>query len=190
MSLESFQFPFGNSEALRFLSRTVCLYLLAQLHGRCFTLANSLEMVTHVLGLGSVASACKGKKSRSRVTETPKLRRLSTMTPNNIEVVEWLADITHTERRLEMIDPILDTSSLNVLVDLFLTHADHRDQLCRKSATYGLINCMLYGAKNLGIEIAHVARMLSGLKESNPKLWNQIVQNASAILEDEISGWS
>ncbi|KAL3786789.1 hypothetical protein ACHAWO_002425 [Cyclotella atomus] len=158
--------------------------VLAQLHGRCFTLANSLEMVTHVLGLGSVATASKSK-SRPGVTETPKPRRVSAITPNNIEVVEWLAETTERERNLDVIDPILDTTSLNVLIDLFLSHADHRDQRCRKSASDGLMHCILYGVKCLGMEITRVVRMISGLKESNPRMWNSIVQSAQAVLEDE-----
>jgi len=36
---------------------SVAKTVLAQLHGRCFTLANSLEYISHVLGLGSTASA-------------------------------------------------------------------------------------------------------------------------------------
>lgn len=162
---------------------TVAKTVLAQLHGRCFTLANSLEMVTHVLGLGSVATA---SKSRTRsVTETPKPRRVSAITPNNIEVVEWLADTTERERNLEVIDPMLDTTSLNVLIDLFLSHADHRDQRCRKSASDGLVHCILYGVKSLGMELTRVVRMISGLKESNPRMWNSIVQSAQRVLEDE-----
>lgn len=162
---------------------TVAKTVLAQLHGRCFTLANSLEMVTHVLGLASVATASKGKKSRPSVTETPKPRRVTAITPNNIEVVEWLAETTERERNLEVIDPILDTINLNVLIDLFLSHADHRDQRCRKNASDGLVHCILYGATNLGMEMTRVVRMLSGLKETNPRMWNSIVQNAQAALE-------
>ena len=164
---------------------TVAKTVLAQLHGRCFTLANSIEMATHVLGLGMVASASKSKKSRPGISETPKPRKTSAVGGNNIEVVEWLAEMTERERNMDVIDPMLDTSGLNVLVDLFLSHADHRDQKCRKSVSDGLMHCVLYGVKNLGMEMTCVVRMLSGLKESNPKGWNQIVQSAQRVLEDE-----
>ena len=167
---------------------TVAKTVLAQLHGRCFTLANSLEMITHVLGLGSVATASKSKKSKSGVTETPKPRRATAITPNNVEVVEWLADAAERERNLEVIEPILDTSSLNVLIDLLLSHADHRDQRCRKNAADGLMHCILYGVTNLGMEMMRVVRMLSGLKETNPRMWNQIVKSAQSALEDERYG--
>ena len=167
---------------------TVAKTVLAQLHGRCFTLANSLEMITHVLGLGSVATASKSKKSKTGATETPKPRRASAITPNNVEVVEWLADTTERERNLEVIEPILDTSSLNVLIDLLLSHADHRDQRCRKNAADGLMHCILYGVKNIGMEMTRVVRMLSGLKETNPRMWNQIVKSAQSVLEDERYG--
>jgi hypothetical protein len=162
---------------------TVARTVLSQLHGRCFTLSNSLEMVTHVLGLGSVATASKSKKSRPSVTETPKPRRVAAITPNNIEVVEWLAETTERERSSDVIDPILDTTSLNVLVDLFLSHADHRDQRCRKNALDGLMHCIVYGVTKLGMEMTRVVRMLSGLKESNPKMWNQIVQSAQMVIQ-------
>ncbi|KAL7489882.1 hypothetical protein ACHAW6_015605 [Cyclotella cf. meneghiniana] len=165
---------------------TVAKTVLAQLHGRCFTLSNSLDMVTHVLGLGMVASASKSKKSS--LTETPKPRKVSAVGGNNIEVIEWLAETTERERNMEIIDPILDTSSLNVLVDLFLSHADHRDQRCRQNVSDGLMHCILYGVKTLGMEMTRVVRMISGLKESNPKGWNQIVQSAQAVLEDERMG--
>eukprot|EP00956_Cyclotella_meneghiniana_P026899 scaffold59291_cov74-Cyclotella_meneghiniana.AAC.3 len=164
---------------------SVAKTVLAQLHGRCFTLANSLEMVTHVLGLGNVATASKSKRSRPSVTETPKPRRVSAITPNNIEVIEWLAEITERERNLEVIDPILDTSNLNVLVDLFLTHADHRDQRCRKSASDGLMHSILYGVTSMGMELTRVVRMLSGLKEANLRMWKQIVKSAQTVLEAE-----
>ncbi|KAL3792436.1 hypothetical protein HJC23_001554 [Cyclotella cryptica] len=165
---------------------TVAKTVLAQLHGRCFTLANSLDMVTHVLGLGMVASASKSKKST--LTDTPKPRKISAVGGNNIEVIEWLAETTERERNMDVIDPILETSSLNVLVDLFLSHADHRDQRCRKNVSDGLMHCILYGVKNLGMEMTRVLRMLSGLKETNPKGWNQIVLSAQAVLEDERNG--
>lgn len=162
--------------------------VLAQLHGPCYTLANSLEYISHVLGLGMAASASKNKNSRmSNVMETPKPRRTTPSGGDSVEVVEWLAQTTERERNIDVVDPMLDKSSLNSLMNLFLSHADHRDQRCRKNVLDGLMHCVLYGVKHLGIEMTRVMRMCSGLKETNPKAWNLIYQSVQAVLEDEMS---
>eukprot|EP01082_Thalassiosira_pseudonana_P011113 g10511.t1 g10511 contig4:2019700-2022568(+) len=162
--------------------------VLAQLHGPCYTLANSLEYISHVLGLGMAVSASKNKNSRmSNVMETPKPRRTTPSGGDSVEVVEWLAQTTERERNIDVVDPMLDKSSLNSLMNLFLSHADHRDQRCRKNVLDGLMHCVLYGVKHLGIEMTRVMRMCSGLKETNPKAWNLIYQSVQAVLEDEMS---
>jgi len=154
--------------------------VLAQLHGRCFTLANSLEYISHVLGLGSTSSAPKSRKGLAAASPNP--RRLSAVNGNSVEIIEWLAEITERERSLKGIDPMLEKSSLAMLIKLFLSHIDHRDQRCRKNVMHGLMQAVLYGVQRLGLDLARVMRMCSGLKETNPKGWNKIYQNAQAHL--------
>mmetsp|Transcript_16038 Transcript_16038/g.34671 ORF Transcript_16038/g.34671 Transcript_16038/m.34671 type:complete len:853 (-) Transcript_16038:391-2949(-) len=165
---------------------TVAKTVLAQLHGRCFTLTNTMESVSHVLGVGLAASAGKGRKSRmSLAMESPKPRKTSANSANSIEVIEWLAETTERERNLELIDPILDRNGLSMLVNLFFSHVDHRDQRCRKNVLDGLMHCVLYGVQRLELDLTRVMRMCSGLKETNPKGWNQIFQNVKVVLEEE-----
>jgi hypothetical protein len=47
------------------------------------------------------------------------------------------------------------------------------------------MHCVLYGVQQLELELTRVMRMLSGLKETNAKVWNQIAQNAKMVLEEE-----
>jgi len=163
---------------------SVAKTVLAQLHGRCFTLANSLEYISHVLGLGSTASAPKSRKSRLGVAKaSPNPRRTSTVNGNSGEIIEWLAEITERERNMKGIDPMLEKGSLVMLINLFLSYVDHRDQRCRKNVMNGLMQAVLYGVQRLGLDLTRVMRMCSGLKETNPKGWNKIYQNAQAHLE-------
>ena len=162
---------------------TVAKTVLAQLHGRCFTLANSLEYISHVLGLGSTASAPKSRKSRVGVAKTTtNSRRTSSINGSSIEIIEWLAEITERERNMKGINPMLEKSSLVMLINLFLSYVEHRDQRCRKNVMNGLMQAVLYGAQRLGLDLTRVMRMCSGLKETNPKGWNKIYQNAQAHL--------
>jgi len=163
---------------------TVAKTVLAQLHGRCFTLANSLEYISHVLGLGSTASAPKSRKSRVGLAKTtPNPRRTPAVNGNSGEIIEWLAEITEKERNLKGIDPMLEKSSLVMLINLFLSYADHRDQRCRKNVMNGLMQAVLYGVQRLGLDLTRAMRMCSGLKETNPKGWNKIYQNAQTQLD-------
>ncbi|KAL7498964.1 hypothetical protein ACHAWT_010314 [Skeletonema menzelii] len=163
---------------------SVAKTVLAQLHGRCFTLANSLEFISHVLGLGSTASAPKSRKSRVGVSKaSPNPRRTSAVNGNSGEVIQWLAEITERERNLKVIDPMLEKSSLVMLINIFLSYVDHRDQRCRKNVMNGLMQAVLYGVQRLGLDLTRVMRMCSGLKETNPKGWNKIYQNAQAHLD-------
>ncbi|KAL7534616.1 hypothetical protein ACHAXR_005996 [Thalassiosira sp. AJA248-18] len=161
---------------------SVAKTVLAQLHGRCFTLSNSMECIAHVLGVGLAASARKGRKS---MMESPKPRKTSANGGNSIEVIEWLAETTERERSMEVIDPMLDRNGLSMLINLFFSHVDHRDQRCRKNVLDGLMHCALYGVQRLEMDSTRVMRMCSGLKEANPKGWNQIFQNVKIILEEE-----
>eukprot|EP00571_Detonula_confervacea_P011514 CAMPEP_0172306562 /NCGR_PEP_ID=MMETSP1058-20130122/7615_1 /TAXON_ID=83371 /ORGANISM="Detonula confervacea, Strain CCMP 353" /LENGTH=943 /DNA_ID=CAMNT_0013018491 /DNA_START=223 /DNA_END=3054 /DNA_ORIENTATION=+ len=161
---------------------SVAKTVLAQLHGRCFTLANSMECVSHVLGAGKLsASAGKGKQSLS----APKPRNASANGGNSIEVIEWLAETTERERSMEVIDPMLDRNGLGMLINLFFSYADHRDQRCRKNVMDGLMHCVLYGVQRLEMDLSRVMKMFSGLKETNKKGWDQIISNVKVVLGEE-----
>jgi hypothetical protein len=161
---------------------SVAKTVLAQLHGRCFTLANSLEYISHVLGLGLTTSAPKNRVGVAAASPNP--RRTSAVGgTNSVEIIEWLAEITERERILKGVNPMLEKSSLVMLINLFLSHVDHRDQRCRKNAMNGLMQAVLYGVQRLGLDLTRVMRMCSGLKETNPKGWNKIYQNVHAQLD-------
>ena len=168
---------------------SVAKTVLAQLHGRCFTLSNSLECISHVLGVGlaTTASGKGSRKSRSKsmVMDSPKPRKTSSSSGNNIEVIEWLAETTERERSMDIIDPMLDRNGLSMLINLFLSHVDHREQRCRKNVLDGLMHCVLYAVTRLEIDLTRVMRMCSNLKETNPRGWNQIFSNVKIILDEE-----
>ncbi|KAL3770656.1 hypothetical protein ACHAWU_004355 [Discostella pseudostelligera] len=163
-------------ESLKLLKSKQCgsvsKTVLAQLHGRCFTLANSMESISHVLGVGLTAS-------------TPKSRKSTANSPNSIEVIEWVAEITEKERTMEVIDPMLDENDLSMLINLFFGFAEHRDQRCRKNVYDGLLHCVLYGIQRLELDVTQVMEMCAGLKETNARSFSQIFSNAKAILEKE-----
>lgn len=165
---------------------SVAKTVFAQLHGRCFTLTNSMECVAHVLGTGLATSASLGRKSRKPLAmESPNPRTTSANGGNSTEVIEWLAETTERERNMETIDPMLDRNGLSMLISLFFSHVNHRDQRCRKNVLDGLMHCVLYGVQHHELELTRVMRMCSGLKETNSKAWNQIAQNAKKVLEEE-----
>jgi len=145
-----------------------------------------MECVSHVLGVGLAASASKSRKSSMRhVMESPKPRKTTVSSGNNIEVIEWLAETTERERNMEVIDPMLDRNGLSMLINLFFSHADHRDQRCRKNVLDGLMHCALYAVQRLELDLTRVMRMCSGLKETNPRGWNQVFTNVKVVLEEE-----
>ena len=162
-------------ESLKLLKSKQCgsvsKTVLAQLHGRCFTLANSMESISHVLGVG--------------LTATTPSRKSTANSPNSIEVIEWVAEITENERCMEVIDPMLDENDLSMLINLFFGFAEHRDQRCRKNVYDGLLHCVLYGIQRLELDVNQVMIMCAGLKETNPRSFSQIFSNAKAILEQE-----
>jgi hypothetical protein len=164
-------------ESLKLLKSKQCgsvsKAVLAQLHGRCFTLANSMECISHVLGVGLIAT-------------TPKSRKSTANSPNSIEVIEWVTELTAKEQSMEVIDPMLDEHDLSMLINLFLGFAEHRDQRCRKNVYDGLLHCVLYGTLRLGLDIAQVMEMCAGLKETNPRSFNQIFSTTKVTLEKEL----
>ena len=165
---------------------SVAKTVLAQLHGRCFTLANSLEAVSHVLGVGLSSSSNKGRSAKkSTAMESPNARKTSAGGGNSVEVIEWLAETTERERQMEGVEPMLERNSLAMLINLFFSHADHRDQRCRRNVMDGLMHCVLYGVQRLNLDLTRMMRMCAGLKESNSRGWNQIFSSAKMILEEE-----
>ncbi|EJK70052.1 hypothetical protein THAOC_08628 [Thalassiosira oceanica] len=165
---------------------SVAKTVLAQLHGRCFTLANSLEAVSHVLGVGLSSSSSKGRSSKKATAmESPNPRKTSAGGGNSVEVIEWLAETTERERHLEGVEPMLERNSLAMLINLFFSHADHRDQRCRRNVMDGLMHCVLYGVQRLNLDLTRMMRMCAGLKETNSRGWNQIFSSAKMILEEE-----
>ena len=151
---------------------SVAKTVLAQLHGRSFTLSNSMDCVAHVLGIGKAASAPKPRQSATNAGNA-----------NSIEVFEWLAEAAERERSMEFIDPMLDENELSMLINLFYSHADHRDQKCRKSVMDGLMQSVLYGVQRLYMELAQAMSICSGLKETNPKGWDQLLSSVKIVLE-------
>ncbi len=163
-------------ESLKLLKSKQCgsvtKAVLAQLHGRCFTLANSMESISHVLGVGLT-------------TTTPKSRKSTANSPNSIEVIEWVAELTAKEKSMDVIDPMLDDKGLSMLINLFFGFAEHRDQRCRKNVYDGILHCVLYGTLRLGLDVTQVMEMCAGLKETNPRSFNQIFSTAKVTLENE-----
>ena len=151
---------------------SVAKTVLAQLHGRSFTLSNSMDCVAHVLGIGKAASAPKPRQGATNAGNA-----------NSIEVFEWLAEAAERERSMEFIDPMLDENGLSMLINLFYSHADHRDQKCRKSVMDGLMHSVLYGVQRLDMELTQAMSICSGLKEANPKGWNQLLSSVKIVLE-------
>jgi hypothetical protein len=151
---------------------SVAKTVLAQLHGKSFTLSNSMDCVAHVLGIGKAASAPKPRQSGTNAGNA-----------SCIEVFEWLAEAVERERSMDVIDPMLDESGLGMLINLFYSHADHRDQKCRKSVMDGLLHSVLYGVQRLDMELARAMSMCSGLKETNPKGWNQLLSSVKNVIE-------
>jgi hypothetical protein len=151
---------------------SVAKTVLAQLHGRSFTLSNSMDCVAHVLGIGKAASAPKPRQSATNAGNA-----------NSIEVFEWLAEAAERERNMDVIDPMLDENGLGMLINLFYSHADHRDQKCRKSVMDGLMHSILYGVQRLDMELAQAMSICSGLKETNPKGWNQLLSSVKIVIE-------
>jgi hypothetical protein len=105
---------------------------------------------------------------------------------NNVEVIEWLAEITERERSLECITPMIDETSLSLLANFFLSHESHRDAKCRKNALDGLIHSLVYGIDRLGMSIADAQSLCLDLKTSNPRAWVKLGKSVCSILEQEL----
>lgn len=78
--------------------------MLQKLHGECLTLGNSLSVISHVLGMGKIGHTGKRKSLVGQNRPVSNERQKA----NNVEIIEWLAEITEVERSMKEIDPIKD----------------------------------------------------------------------------------
>lgn len=150
--------------------------VLRNLHGKCYTIANSLTAISHVLGMGKQNATTQRKlQTKSDLNQQSKA--------NNVEVIEWLAVTTESERLLTKINPTMDTSELELLATFFLRHESHRDARCRQNALDGLLHTMLYGIEVLGMRVDDVQLLCGDLKTLKPKSWNRLMRSLQLVLK-------
>lgn len=156
--------------------------ILQKLHGQCYTLANSLIAISHVLGIGKTSNQRKLSSVTSKnAPSTPQ----PSMKANNVEVIEWLAVATETERKMEHIEPPMDDTQLAMLANFFLSHESHRDARCRKNALDGLLHTMLYGVDVLNMSLDQVESFCVELKTTKPRSWTRLIKSLKTILKRE-----
>lgn len=162
--------------------------ILQQLHGKCYTLGNSLTAIAHVLGINKALATSQKKtnlkKTNSNLSVRPK--QAPTMNANNIEVVEWLAVTTEAESTFDeedTLNPPMEASELELLATFFLSHESHRDARCRKNALDGLLHTMLYGINILGMSADEVQSFCLELKTSKPKSWTRLTKSLNTVLK-------
>ena len=153
--------------------------ILQKLHGNCYTLANSLTSISHVLGIGKTLSTSQRKLNTKKGGARPQVNS------NNIEVIEWLAVTTESERLLGKVNPSMDESELELLASFFLNHESHRDARCRKNALDGLLHTMLYGLDVLGMDLEAAQSLCIELKTSKPKSWTRLIKSLHMVLKAE-----
>jgi len=154
--------------------------ILQKLHGKSYTLANSLIAISHVLGLGKNLATSQRKMSMKKSSNpTPQTNA------NNVEVIEWLAVTTEAERLLDDVNPAMDASELETLSSFFMSHESHRDARCRKNALDGLLHTMLYGVDVLDMDIGEVQSFCLELKTSKPKSWSRLMKSLQFTLKTE-----
>lgn len=176
-------------EVLKLLKNKQCgggvREILQKLHGQCFTLSNSLTAISHVLGIGKSSNQ---KKLTSVTTKTapPSTPQPSTKA-NNVEVIEWLAVTTESERKMEQDQLVssMDDAQLSLLSNFFLSHESHRDARCRKNAMDGLLHTMLYGIDVLNMSLEEVESLCLELKTSNPRSWTRLMKSLRSALKKE-----
>ena len=154
--------------------------ILQKLHGKSYTLANSLIAISHVLGLGkNLATSQRKMTKKNNSNPTPQTNA------NNVEVIEWLAVTTEAERLLDDVKPAMDASELETLSSFFMSHESHRDARCRKNALDGLLHTMLYGVDVLDMDIDEVQSFCLELKTSKPKSWSRLMKSLHFTLKTE-----
>ncbi len=160
--------------------------MLQILHGRCYTLLDCLQIISHVLEIGKssrssarLSMAGSSKTGRSRSLESNKAK------PNNVEIIEWLAIRTEAERFMKKSQSFLDKNGLSLLSQIFVTYDGHRDARCRKNALDGLMHTVLYAMNKAGMKLAEAMDMCSDLKHSNSRAWSALIKSIDKILKEE-----
>ena len=174
-------------ETLKLLKNKQCgggaREILQKLHGKCYTLANSLTAISHVLGVGKASSQRKsnGKKGNATPQNKPPTKA------NNVEIIEWLAVTTEAERLLDGINKAMNETELSLLASFFLSHESHRDARCRQNALDGLLHTMLYGVDVLGMDVDEAQSLCMELKMSKPRSWTKLMKSLAMVLKAERS---
>lgn len=152
--------------------------VLHRLHGKCYTIGNSLIAISHVLGMGKHHSTAQRKiSSKKGIEPIPQSKA------NNVEIIEWLAVTTESERLLDEINPAMDQAELELLASFFLRHESHRDARCRQNALDGLLHTMLYGIDILGMRVDDVHLLCGDLKTLRPKSWSRLIKSLHMVLK-------
>jgi len=149
---------------------------LFNLHGRCFTLANTMELVLQALGLGHSdrpSAVKKGKKSIGKGIDTNK------KPANQVEIIEWLAIALTKECEMDGLESTLDINWLEILSRFFISNISHRDQKCRKHVFDGITHIIVYAIKQLSISKENAFMLCGELKKTNPRGWKTIIQRVN-----------
>ena len=160
--------------------------VLEELHGECYTLANSLTSISHVLGIGKGGKTGKGKISLrgASVSTLTDINQISQST-NSTEVIQWLAETVEMERQKEIVEPLMEKNDLELLAIFFLGHESHRDSKCRKNALDGLLHTMVYGIINVGMSIEEVQNICLDLKTSNARTWARLIKSVCYLVKQK-----
>mmetsp|Transcript_24425 Transcript_24425/g.37338 ORF Transcript_24425/g.37338 Transcript_24425/m.37338 type:complete len:993 (-) Transcript_24425:47-3025(-) len=154
--------------------------ILQKLHGKAYTLSNSLTAISHVLGIGKVSS--QRKLGAWKGHGTPQSNK-PPMKANNVEIVEWLAVTTEAERTFKENWSPMDEKELSLLASFFMSHESHRDARCRKNALDGLLHTMLYGVDVLDMKFEQVQSLSIELKTSKPRSWTRLMKSLNMVLK-------
>lgn len=153
---------------------------LWNLHGRCHTLSNTMELIYQVLGLGQAGRPSVTKKGKKGLPTAIDANKKSA---NHVEIIEWLAVTLVKECEMKNIDPILDKDGLEMLSRFFMSHVGHRDQKCRKHVYDGIVYVTIYGMKHNHMRKDEAFTLCNELKNTNPRGWKMIVQQVNSIAE-------
>ena len=152
---------------------------LWNLHGRCFTLSNTMELICQVLGFGKterLSTLKKGKKTTSSLSSIDTTKKAG----NNVEMIEWLATTIMKECEMQELDHIVDSPGLELLAGFFLSLVGHRDQKCRMHVYNGLAHTIIYGAKWAHLKREKAFSLCSDLEMTNPRAWKTVLQRVKS----------
>jgi hypothetical protein len=168
--------------------------LLQKLHGTCFSLANPIVAVSHVLGMGKTTStkashrrsSSSMKKHRHHSQSSSNQSNSAATKANNVEIIEWLASTIEVERGMmgPAIDPMLDMNDLSQIATFFTIHESHRDARCRKNALDGMLHTILYGIEKLEMRKSEALDLCSDVKTANPRSWTRLMKSVNTALKN------